>query len=257
MSETALVTETLHGSVACWTLQRPQQLNALNAALIQELGQKVEEDQNQNDVRCVILTGSGEKAFVAGADIKEFANFNGTEGRQLAEQGQRILFDAIAMSRKPFIAAIGGFALGGGLELALACHIRIASDNARLGLPEVTLGLIPGYGGTQRLAKIMGSGRAMEMILTARMIKADEALSVGLVSRVVSREELMEAAIEAAKPLTRNSPNAMAAAIRCVQSSGTTEGFEVEIDQFGRCFDHPDFHEGVDAFLNKRKAEFS
>lgn len=257
MSSTPFVTETMHGSVACWTLQRPQQLNALNAALISELGMMVESVQKRDDVRCVILTGSGEKAFVAGADIKEFADFNGTQGRQLAEQGQRSLFDAIALSTTPFIAAIGGFALGGGLELALACHLRVASDNAKMGLPEVTLGLIPGYGGTQRLARIIGTGRAMDMILTARMVKADEALQSGLVSRVVARESLMEAALEMAKPLTRNSPNALAAAIRSVQSSGSREGFEVEIDQFGRCFDHPDFKEGVDAFLNKRKPDFS
>ena len=185
MSETALVTEVLHGHVACWTLNRPKQLNALNGALIEALGQMVEEVQHRDEVRCVVLTGSGEKAFVAGADIKEFANFNSAEGRELSERGQRTLFDAIALSAKPFVAAIGGFALGGGLELALSCHIRVASNNARMGLPEVTLGLIPGYGGTQRLAHIIGRGRAMEMILSARMVKAEEALSSGLVSKVV------------------------------------------------------------------------
>ena len=241
MSETSLVSETLHGPVAVWTLNRPQQLNALNGALIAELGHMVEAVQHRDEVRCVILTGSGEKAFVAGADIKEFADFNGAEGRALAERGQRTLFDAIALSRTPFIAAIGGFALGGGLELALACHIRIASDTARMGLPEVTLGLIPGYGGTQRLARIVGTGRAMDMILSARMVKADEALSMGLVGQVVERPELLERALDMAGRLTANSPNAQAAAIRAVQSSGSAEGFEVEIDQFGRCFEHPDF----------------
>ena len=190
MSETPLVSETLHGPVAVWTLNRPQQLNALNGALIAELGEKVDAVQQRDDVRCVVLTGSGEKAFVAGADIKEFSDFDGVQGRALAERGQRTLFDAISLSRTPFIAAIGGFALGGGLELALACHIRVASDTARMGLPEVTLGLIPGYGGTQRLARIIGTGRAMEMILSARMVKADEALNMGLVSQVVSRDAL-------------------------------------------------------------------
>jgi enoyl-CoA hydratase len=256
MSETSLVSETLHGPVAVWTLNRPQQLNALNGALIAELGHMVEAVQHRDEVRCVILTGSGEKAFVAGADIKEFADFNGAEGRALAERGQRTLFDAIALSRTPFIAAIGGFALGGGLELALACHIRIASDTARMGLPEVTLGLIPGYGGTQRLARIVGTGRAMDMILSARMVKADEALSMGLVGQVVERPELLERALDMAGRLTANSPNAQAAAIRAVQSSGSAEGFEVEIDQFGRCFEHPDFKEGVAAFLEKRKPAF-
>lgn len=256
MSEIPLVTEALHGPVAVWTLNRPQQLNALNGALIAELGRMVEAVQDREEVRCVILTGSGEKAFVAGADIKEFADFNGAEGRALAERGQRTLFDAIALSRTPFLAAIGGFALGGGLELALACHIRIASDTARMGLPEVTLGLIPGYGGTQRLARIVGSGRAMEMILSARMVKADEALSMGLVSQVVERPELLDHALDMAARLTANSPNAQAAAIRAVQSSGSAEGFEVEIDQFGRCFEHPDFKEGVAAFLEKRKPAF-
>ena len=256
MSEIPLVTEALHGPVAVWTLNRPQQLNALNGALIAELGRMVEAVQDREEVRCVILSGSGEKAFVAGADIKEFADFNGAEGRALAERGQRTLFDAIALSRTPFLAAIGGFALGGGLELALACHIRIASDTARMGLPEVTLGLIPGYGGTQRLARIVGSGRAMEMILSARMVKADEALSMGLVSQVVERPELLDHALDMAARLTANSPNAQAAAIRAVQSSGSAEGFEVEIDQFGRCFEHPDFKEGVAAFLEKRKPAF-
>lgn len=256
MSEIPLVTEALHGPVAVWTLNRPQQLNALNGALIAELSRMVEAVQDREEVRCVILTGSGEKAFVAGADIKEFADFNGAEGRALAERGQRTLFDAIALSRTPFLAAIGGFALGGGLELALACHIRIASDTARMGLPEVTLGLIPGYGGTQRLARIVGSGRAMEMILSARMVKADEALSMGLVSQVVERPELLDHALDMAARLTANSPNAQAAAIRAVQSSGSAEGFEVEIDQFGRCFEHPDFKEGVAAFLEKRKPAF-
>ncbi len=257
MSETALVLESLHGSTAVWTLNRPQQLNALNAELIAELGAMVDAVQQRDDVRCVILTGSGEKAFVAGADIKEFADYDGAQGRALAERGQRTLFNAIALSNTPFIAAIGGFALGGGLELALSCHVRLASDNARMGLPEVTLGLIPGYGGTQRLARIVGTGRAMDMILSARMVRADEALGMGLVSQVVEREGLLEAARQTAAALSANSPNALAAAIRCVQASGSAEGFEVEIDQFGRCFEHADFKEGVDAFLNKRKPDFT
>lgn len=256
MSESALVTEVLHGHIACWTLNRPQQLNALNGALIEALGTMVEEVQTRDEVRVVVLTGSGEKAFVAGADIKEFADFDSAAGRRLAEHGQRILFDAIALSAKPFVAAIGGFALGGGLELALACQVRVASDNARMGLPEVTLGLIPGYGGTQRLSRIVGRGRAMEMILSARMVKADEALAMGLVSSVVNREGLMEEALRMANAMGANSPKALQAAIRAVQASGTPEGYAVEIDQFGRCFSNEDFKEGVAAFLEKRKPEF-
>ena len=256
MSESALVTEVLHGPIACWTLNRPQQLNALNGALIEALGTMVEEVQQRADVRCVVITGSGEKAFVAGADIKEFADFDSAAGRRLAEHGQRVLFDAIALSNKPFIAAVGGFALGGGLELALACHVRVASTHARLGLPEVTLGLIPGYGGTQRLSRIVGRGRAMEMILSARMVKADEALNMGLVSTVVERDALMEEAMRMAGALAANSPKALEAAIRAVQASGSPEGYEVEIDQFGRCFANEDFKEGVAAFLEKRKPDF-
>jgi len=256
MSETALVTEVLHGPVACWTLNRPQQLNALNGKLIEKLGALVEEVQQRDEVRCVVLTGSGEKAFVAGADIKEFADFDSVAGRRLAEKGQRILFDAISHSSKPFVAAVGGFALGGGLELALACHVRVASANARFGLPEVTLGLIPGYGGTQRLSKIVGRGRAMEMILSARMVKADEALAMGLVSTVVERDVLMDEALRMSRALSANSPKAIGAAIRAVQASGSPEGYEVEIDQFGRCFSNDDFKEGVAAFLEKRKPEF-
>jgi enoyl-CoA hydratase len=193
---------------------------------------------------------------VAGADIKEFADFDSAAGRRLAEHGQRVLFDAIALSNKPFIAAVGGFALGGGLELALACHVRVASTHARMGLPEVTLGLIPGYGGTQRLSRIVGRGRAMEMILSARMVKADEALNMGLVSTVVERDALMEEALRMAGALAANSPKALEAAIRAVQASGSPEGYEVEIDQFGRCFANEDFKEGVAAFLGKRKPDF-
>ena len=256
MSESALVTEVLHGPIACWTLNRPQQLNALNGALIEALGTMVEEVQQRAEVRCVVITGSGEKAFVAGADIKEFADFDSAAGRRLAEHGQRVLFDAIALSNKPFVAAVGGFALGGGLELALACHVRVASTHARMGLPEVTLGLIPGYGGTQRLSRIVGRGRAMEMILSARMVKADEALNMGLVSTVVERDALMEEAMRMAGALAANSPKALEAAIRAVQASGSPEGYEVEIDQFGRCFANEDFKEGVAAFLEKRKPDF-
>ena len=173
------------------SIHRPKKLNALNAALLEELHQLFLSLKEASDIRVIVLTGSGEKAFVAGADIAEFAQFDAQQGKILSRRGQETVFDLIAQSSKPVIAAINGFALGGGLELALSCHIRVASINARMGLPETSLGVIPGYGGTQRLAQLIGRGRATEMILTCRMISAEEALDVGLVSQVVSQEELL------------------------------------------------------------------
>ena len=167
------------------TIQRPQALNALNAEVIKQLAEAIDVAQTDSEVKTIVVTGSGDKAFVAGADIKEFADYSGKAGKALAQQGQDSLFNRIERSSKPVIAAVNGFALGGGLELALACHIRIASDNARMGLPEVSLGVIPGYGGTQRLPQIVGKGKAMEMILSAKMIDADDAAACGLVNAVV------------------------------------------------------------------------
>lgn len=240
------------------TINRPKQLNALNKETIAELHQALEDLRANDEVRVVILTGSGEKSFVAGADIKEFADFSVTEGTELAAQGQASLFDYIENFSKPVIAAVNGFALGGGLELAMSAHIRLTSDNAKLGLPEVTLGLIPGYGGTQRLAQLIGKGRALEMILSAQMISADRAYEMGLVNANVPQAELLDTAKKLASKMAFNSPNAIHSAIKSVNAGFKDEmnGYKVEIEEFGKCFGTDDFVEGTSAFLNKRKPQF-
>ena len=237
------------------TINRPKQLNALNKETISELNSCLQIEGNH---RVIILTGSGEKAFVAGADIKEFADFSVEEGKKLALNGQIKLFDTIENLHIPVIAAVNGFALGGGLELALASHIRIASVNAMLGLPEVSLGVIPGYGGTQRLAHMVGRGKANEMIFTAKMISAKEALEWGLVNHVVPQEELLGKAESIAKQIIKNSGVAIEAAINAVNANykDGVNGFNKEIEEFGKCFGTNDFKEGTDAFLNKRKPIF-
>jgi enoyl-CoA hydratase len=244
--------------IATLYINRPEKLNALNKATIQELHDAFQLAEINPDVRVIVITGSGEKAFVAGADIAEFAHFSAEEGAQLASQGQRILFDFIENLKTPVIAAINGFALGGGLELAMACHFRIASDNAKMGLPETSLGVIPGYGGTQRLAQLVGKGRAMEMILTAGMIDAETAKSYGLVNHVVPQADLFDTYRTIAARIMKNSPVAIGKAIEAVNANFKTgiNGFEVEIKNFGSCFATEDFKEGTTAFLEKRKAEF-
>ncbi len=250
---------TQENKIATITINRPEKLNALNKSTIQELHDAISELEQDADIRVIILTGSGEKAFVAGADIAEFADFSVTEGGKLAAQGQHLLFDLIENLKKPVIAAINGFALGGGLELAMCCHFRIASDNAKMGLPEVSLGVIPGYGGTQRLPQLVGKGKAMEMIMTAGMITADEAKSWGLVNHVVSQEELLSFSKKIAEKIGRNSPSAILEAIDAVNAGfkDGVNGYHAEIDSFGRCFGTKDFKEGTTAFLEKRKAEFT
>ena len=239
-------------------INRPAKLNALNVATIQELHDGFKLLENNNEVKVILLTGQGEKAFVAGADISEFANFNVTEGTQLAANGQKILFDFVENLKKPVIAAINGFALGGGLELAMSCHFRVASENAKMGLPETSLGVIPGYGGTQRLPQLIGKGRAMEMIMTANMISAEEALRFGLVNYVVPLDELIEFTKNIAAKIMRNSPVAISNAINAINANfkDGLNGFEIEIENFGKCFETPDFKEGTTAFLEKRKANF-
>lgn len=248
----------LNGALATVTVNRPSKLNALNKATIEELNSAFKALDADANVRAIILTGSGEKAFVAGADISEFANFSVSEGAQLAAKGQELVFDFIENLTKPVIAAVNGFALGGGLELAMSCHFRIASTNAKMGLPEVTLGVIPGYGGTQRLAQLVGKGKAMEMILTANMITADEALACGLVNHVVAQDELLNLATQLATKMASNSPTAIGKAIAAVNAgyAPLRPGFETEIEAFGYCFGTGDFKEGTTAFLEKRKAEF-
>ncbi len=238
------------------TISRPESLNALNAQTIKELGSALDALDADTSCRVIILTGSGEKSFVAGADIKEFSDFGQEKAEELARTGQNILFDKIENMTKPVIAAVNGFALGGGLELAMACHIRYASENARLGLPEVTLGLIPGYGGTQRLPKLIGKGRANEMIFSAKMIPAARAKEIGLVNEVYPIEELLTKAKELADGIARNSPMAISKAIHAVNLSDTDQGFETEIRSFGELFDLSDKKEGVSAFLEKRKPNF-
>jgi len=240
------------------TINRPKKLNALNQETIKELHEAFKELDNDDEVRVIIITGSGEKAFVAGADIAEFSDFDRLQGRELSKSGQKILFDYVANLSTPVIAAINGFALGGGLELAMASHIRVASDNAKMGLPEVSLGLIPGYGGTQRLPQLVGKGKAIEMITTGAMISADDALNYGLVNHVVAREELISFCEELAKKISKNSPLAIAAAIKAINANfeNGINGFETEIEQFGKCFDTEDFIEGTSAFLEKRKPNF-
>jgi enoyl-CoA hydratase len=240
------------------TINRPTKLNALNVATIQELHNAFENLENQHEIRTIILTGSGEKAFVAGADISEFANFSIEEGAQLAAQGQEILFDFVENLKTPVIAAVNGFALGGGLELAMACHFRVASDNAKMGLPEVSLGVIPGYGGTQRLPQLVGKGRAMEMIMTAGMIDAETAKSYGLVNNVVPQAELLDFCNSIAQKIVRNSPIAISQAIKAVNANfkDGENGYKTEIKAFGKCFGTEDFKEGTTAFLEKRKAVF-
>lgn len=246
------------GKIRIITISRESKLNALNAATIQELGQAIREVQEDEIIRAVILTGAGEKAFVAGADISEFADYDPAQGENLARQGQQLVFDAIYHSSKPFIAAINGFALGGGLELALACHIRIAAHHAKLGLPETTLGLIPGYGGTQRLTQLIGRGNAMELILTADMMSAEDAFRCGLVNGVVEVSQLLDAAYRLATRITTRSGSAIAAAIEAINASldPRKDGYETEIEAFGKCFGTPDFVEGTRAFLEKRKPNF-
>ncbi|WP_299433907.1 enoyl-CoA hydratase-related protein [uncultured Aquimarina sp.] len=247
-----------NGGITTITINRPSKLNALNKETIQELHNAFDIANKDAKTKVIIVTGSGEKAFVAGADISEFANFSVDQGGQLAAKGQELLFDFVANLSTPVIAAVNGFALGGGLELAMAAHFRVASDNAKMGLPEVSLGVIPGYGGTQRLPQLVGKGRAMEMIMTAGMIDANQALNYGLVNHVVSQEELLPLAEKLAGKIGRNSSVAIGAAISAVNAAyeDGVNGFKTEIKEFGNCFGTEDFKEGTTAFLEKRKADF-
>jgi len=245
--------------VAVLSVNRPDKLNALNEQTIRELGEAMDEITRRDDVGGVILTGVGEKAFVAGADIAELATMGPVDGIDVSRLGQQV-FRRIELSRKPVIAAVNGFALGGGCELALACHLRIVSENAQFGLPEVKLGIIPGYGGTLRLPRIVGKGRALELMLTAQFIKADEAYRIGLANRVVPQAELMDTARKTMQTILANGPVAVGLAIEC-----TTRGMEMSVDDglalesnlFGLLAATQDMREGMSAFLEKRKAAFT
>lgn len=246
------------GNILIITINRPEQLNALNKETISELSQALRQADESSETGVIILTGSGEKAFVAGADIKEFADFTASQGSDLAKNGQNTLFNFIENLSTPVIAAINGFALGGGLELAMASHIRVASSTARMGLPEVSLGVIPGYGGTQRLTQLVGRGKANEMIFTAGMITAENAFKWGLVNHVVDPSALLETSEIIANQILKNSATAISSAIRAVNAHFQVgvNGFETEIEEFGKCFGTPDFKEGTGAFIEKRKPNF-
>ncbi len=246
------------GRIQYITINRESKLNALNKATLAELHTALTDGFSNSEIGGLIITGAGQKAFVAGADISEFASFDAVGGRALASEGQANVFDLIENGPKPVIAAVNGFALGGGLELAMACHIRIASDNAKMGLPEVTLGLIPGYGGTQRLTSLVGKGKALEMIMTADMITAADAMLFGLVNHVVSQEELLTKTEELLNKILQRAPLALAAAIKAVNAAGKSgvDGFAIEIEEFGNCFGTEDLKEGVSAFMEKRRADF-
>jgi enoyl-CoA hydratase len=246
------------GGVATLTIHRPDKLNVLDARTIGELGEAVRWMAGEAEVRGAVLTGSGSRAFVAGADIAELAEMGPVRGVEVSRLGQRV-FREIELSRKPVIAAVNGFALGGGCELALACHLRVASENARFGLPEVKLGIIPGYGGTVRLPRIVGKGRALEMILTGEMIAAEEAFRIGLANRVVPQDQLLDTARALLATILANGPLALGAAIE-----SATRGLEMDLDDalaleanlFGLLSATADMREGMRAFLEKRAAEF-
>ncbi|RZK49011.1 MAG: enoyl-CoA hydratase [Pedobacter sp.] len=245
-------------TIAYITINRPSKLNALNKETIAELADVVKKINADTSIRAALITGAGEKAFVAGADISEFSSLDKVAGEQLSALGHEGVFNAIENAPKPYLAAINGFALGGGLELALACHMRIASTTAKLGLPEVTLGLIPGYGGTQRLTQLVGKGLAFEMICSADMIAAERALQIGLINSVCAPEELILVAEQILNKITQRAPLAIKEAIIAINASTdpTKDGFATEINSFGNCFQTQDFKEGVDAFLEKRKPVF-
>jgi len=254
---TSLIVQT-EDRICTITIDRPDKLNALNKAVIEELANAIDEVNTNSEIRSAIITGSGQKAFVAGADISEFVSLGATQGKALAQKGQDLVFSKIENSTKPIIAAVNGFALGGGCELAMSCHFRIASENAKFGQPEVNLGLIPGYGGTQRLVQLIGKGRALELLLTGNMIDANTALQYGLTNYVVAQEELLNKAKSISAIINSKAPLAVAACIKAANAvfDETKNGLALEVELFGQLFDTADAKEGTAAFLEKRKAIF-
>ncbi|CAN5618181.1 enoyl-CoA hydratase-related protein [soil metagenome] len=249
---------SLEDGIFTITINRPDKLNALNKDVFIDLNNAIDEVQNNPAIKSAIITGAGIKAFVAGADITEFNGLDKAGAMALAKKGQDI-FLKIEKSVKPVIAAVNGFALGGGCELAMACHFRIASDNAKFGQPEVNLGLIPGYGGTQRLTQLIGKGRSIELLISGNMIDATTALQYGLVNYVVSSDELLPRANSILTLINTKAPLAIAACIRAVNAvyDGASDGYTTEINSFGDCFATEDMKEGTSAFLEKRKAVFT
>lgn len=258
MSYSTLLTDISSG-IYTITINRPDKMNALNRTVIEELSDALDDVYNDSSIKGAIITGSGPKAFVAGADISEFVSLGADEGSALAEKGQHMVFSKIENCPKPILAAVNGFSLGGGCELAMACHFRTASSNAKFGQPEINLGLIPGYGGTQRLTQLVGKGKAMELMMTGNMIDAEEARSLGLVNHVYSPEELLSKTMELIQTIVGKAPIALAHTIALVNKAarGDKDGLEKEIESFGKLFATEDMKEGVSAFLEKRKAIFS
>lgn len=255
MYQTLLI--TVDNGICTITINRPDKLNALNKDVFTDLNKALDEIENNPAIRSVIITGAGPKAFVAGADISEFSGLDKEQAMALAKRGQDT-FARIENSSKPIVAAVNGFALGGGCELAMSCHFRIAAENAKFGQPEVNLGLIPGYGGTQRLVQLIGKGKAMELLMSAHMIDANEAKQLGLVNYVTTPETLLEHTIKILEVINSKAPLAVASCIKAANAvfDESKNGFDLEISEFGDCFVTEDMKEGVGAFLEKRKAQF-
>src|SRR5882724_6237685 len=254
---TTLLIQT-ENNICIISINRPEKLNALNKTVINELSAAIDEVYINGDIRSAIITGAGQKSFVAGADISEFLQLDSAQGEELARRGQQMVFAKIENSPKPIVAAVNGFALGGGCELALACHFIYASENAKFGQPEVNLGLIPGYGGTQRLTQVVGRNRAMELLMSGNMITAKEAMEYGMVNKVVTQEELLQKTKEILMIIQSKAPLAVSKAIECVNNfDHTQQGYDFEIKKFGECFNTDDMKEGAAAFLEKRKPSFS
>jgi len=258
MSKYKNLLEDINDGILTITINRPDKLNALNSLTLNELKSCIEEAYDNQEVKGIIILGEGNKAFVSGADITEFKELNELNGRKFAERGQET-FAAIENCHKPTIAVVNGYALGGGCELALACHIRIGTENAFFGQPEVSLGVIPAYGGTQRLTQTIGKGKALEMMMTGDMIGADEAKHSGLINHLVAtKEEAIEKAKETLLKIFKNAPLAVGMVINCVNAvhSYDEDGFQIEANSFANCCKSNDFAEGTNAFLEKRTPEF-
>ena len=254
----------IQDNICTITINRPEKLNALNKDVFTDLDNALNEVAGNAEIKSVIITGAGPKAFVAGADITEFAAFNKEEAMVLAKRGQDVFFK-IENSKKPVVAAVNGFALGGGCELAMACHFRLCSENAKFGQPEVNLGLIPGYGGTQRLTQLVGKGKSMELQMTAHLADANEALQLGLVNHVTTAETLLERTQDILKIIHTKAPIAIAKIIECINIAVVSDssytngknGYDKEVEAFGDCFNTADMKEGTTAFFEKRKALFT